>query len=75
MNHSMEQVRKQFVLYAALAIFILLTVLLTVINGLNFTMAADDADRITMTLSENRGAFNRMDNPPPDAVPSDGTAA
>ncbi|MBQ6207889.1 MAG: hypothetical protein IJK52_12515 [Oscillospiraceae bacterium] len=38
--NSMEQVRKRFVLFAALSIFALLAALLCVINGVNFTMAA-----------------------------------
>ena len=40
-----------------LAIFALLAVLLGVINGANFTMASEDADHITLMLSENQGIF------------------
>jgi len=53
----MNKVRKQFILYAALAIFVLLAVLLSVINGINFTMAASDADQITAMLSSGNGMF------------------
>ena len=53
----MNRARKQFVLYALLAIFALLTVLLGIINGANFTMASEDADHITLMLSENQGMF------------------
>ncbi len=70
--NSMEQVRKRFVLFAALSIFALLAALLCVINGVNFTMAAADADEITLALAERKGAFDRT-QPPPDAgqTPSD----
>ena len=53
----MNRVRKQFILTAMLAIFVLLTVLLTVINGVNFTMASEDADKLTEMLSGSRGSF------------------
>ena len=36
----------------------LLTTILSVINIINFTMAADDADRITQTLANEHGMFN-----------------
>ena len=70
--NSMQQVRKRFVLFAALSIFALLAALLCVINGVNFTMAAADADEITLALAERKGAFDRT-QPPPDAgqTPSD----
>ena len=53
----MNRARKRFVLYAMLAIFTLLAVLLGVINGANFTMASEDADHITLMLAENQGLF------------------
>ncbi len=43
----MKKVRKQFVICAMAAVFTLLTVLLFIINGVNFTMLAEDADQIT----------------------------
>ena len=64
--NSMEKVRKRFVLFAALSIFALLAALLCVINGVNFTMAAADADEITLTLANRNGAF-RGGRTPPDA--------
>ena len=48
----MNNVRKKFILYALLSVFVLLTVLLAVINGVNFTLAAQDADEITLRLGE-----------------------
>ena len=53
----MNKARKKFVRYAMLAIFTLLVVLLGIINGVNFTMASEDADHITQMLSESQGAF------------------
>ena len=70
--NSMEQVRKRFVLFAALSIFALLAALLCVINGVNFTMAAADADEITLTLANRKGAFERT-QPPPDAGQTSGS--
>ena len=55
----MKQAVKRFILFAMLAIFVLLTVLLGVINGTNFTMAAEDADRITEMISMQDGALLR----------------
>ena len=54
----MEQVRKRFVLFAALSIFALLAALLCIINGVNFTMAAADADEITLKLANRNGVFD-----------------
>ena len=54
----MKQVRRKFVLYAMLAVFVLLLTILAIINGTNFTMAAADADAITAMLAENEGKFN-----------------
>ena len=62
--NSMEKVRKRFVLFAALSIFALLAALLCVINGVNFTMAAADADEITLTLANRNGAFRGARTPP-----------
>lgn len=53
----MNKVRRKFVIYAMAAIFVLLTGLLVVINGVNFTMVAQDADRITETIAKEKGRF------------------
>ena len=53
----MNKARKRFVGFALLALFAVLGMLQGIINGINFTMAADDADRITQMLAEGRGAF------------------
>lgn len=55
---KMNEVIKKFVRYAMLSVFALLTVLLSIINGINFTMAGEDADRITKRLSERNGVFS-----------------
>ncbi len=63
MNHNhMDQVRKRFVLLAALSVFVLLAVLLSIINGVNFTMAAVDADEITRKLELKQGVFERPES-------------
>jgi len=59
----MNKVRKKFLWYAMLAIFALLTVLLSIINGVNFTMASNDADMITQMLCEKHGYFPENNNP------------
>ena len=53
----MNKAGKRFVLYALASVFVMLVVLLGIINGINFTMASEDADRITQTLSEGQGRF------------------
>lgn len=60
----MNKAEKKFRLYALLVIFVLLTVLLSVINGVNFTMAADDADQITQMIADRRGSFERNEKAP-----------
>jgi len=42
-----------------IAVFVLLTVLLSVINGINFTMVAADADRVTETIAGGKGSFEK----------------
>ena len=62
----MNKAEKQFRLLAILVIFVLLTTLLAVINGVNFTMVASDADMLTQTLADRQGSFERKDNAPAD---------
>lgn len=59
----MKKARKKFVLYAMLSIFVLLTVLLSVINMIVFEMAAHDADDITMMLARGKGNFMTQERP------------
>ena len=58
----MKKIRKKFIIYAEAVVFILLTVLLSVINILNFSMAAEDADRVTERLSRSHGMIFRNDS-------------
>lgn len=53
----MNKVRKKFVIYASVALFVILAVLLSVINIIGFTMAAQDADRVTMMIASDNGKF------------------
>ena len=54
----MNEVRKKFILSAMIALTVLLTVLLAIINGINFTMVARDADRVTERIASDRGDFS-----------------
>ncbi|MBR5427566.1 MAG: HAMP domain-containing histidine kinase [Clostridia bacterium] len=66
----MNKVRRKFVLWAAAAIFILLAILLSVINGISFTMAANDADRLTQSIAdEGGGLFTDNMNDPQQGYP------
>ncbi|MBQ1660501.1 MAG: HAMP domain-containing histidine kinase [Clostridia bacterium] len=56
----MNKARKKFIFYAELAIFVLLTVLLSVINVINFSMVSDDADHLTEMISNNHGTMKKM---------------
>ena len=58
----MNKAEKKFRLYAVSVIGILLTVLLAVINGVSFTMAAADADNITQTIAGRKGSFERKED-------------
>ena len=53
----MNKAKNKLVLLAVLVVFVLLTLLVGIINGINFTMAAEDADAITQSLSQHRGSF------------------
>ena len=55
----MNKAEKKFRLYAILVIFVLLTSLLSVINGVSFTMASQDADQITQMIARRQGSFER----------------
>ncbi len=59
----MNKVRRKFVVLATVAVFVVLTALLTVINGINFTMVAEDADRVTEMISSGAGRFPNVNMP------------
>ena len=63
----MNKAEKKFRVYSILVIFVLLTVLLTVINGVNFTMAAGDADRLTQMIADRQGSLERRESVPDEA--------
>ncbi|MBQ5969853.1 MAG: HAMP domain-containing histidine kinase [Clostridia bacterium] len=60
----MRKVRKKFILFAMLSIFVLLTALLGILNGISFTRTAEDADRVTQMLCDGHGSFDQ--SPPPE---------
>lgn len=53
----MNKAKNKLIRYAVIVVFILLTVLIGVINIINFTMAANDADTITLALANQNGSF------------------
>ncbi len=59
----MNKVRKKFIIYAMAAVFVLLTALLAVINVINFSAVADDADRITASIVRAGGELGRDEAP------------
>ena len=63
----MKRAKKMFVIYAMAAIFVLLTLLLSIINGVNYTMAAQDADELTQMITDGRGRFGGRPEDPPQA--------
>ena len=67
----MNKAAKKFHLYAMVSLFLLLSALLAVINGINFTMAANDADRVTGMLANEQGRFR---SGVPAETPADGSA-
>ena len=58
----MNKARKKFILLSELVMLLLLSVLLTVINVISFTMAAEDADMVTQRIALRHGSF---ENKPP----------
>ena len=62
----MNKARKKFVWYAEFVVFVLLAILLSVINAVNFTMAAEDADMITKMIASEHGSFNTDKTPGQD---------
>ena len=62
----MNKARKRFVLFAMVCVFVLLAVLLGIINGVNFTMASEDADRVTQMLADQSGRFAQNASLPED---------
>ena len=55
----MNKARKKFIINAECAMFILLTLLLSIINIVNFTMVSEDADHLTGIIAEKNGSFGR----------------
>ncbi len=67
----MNKAQQKFRLYAILVMFALTTALLAVINGMNFTMAASDADEITQRLADRYGVIDRAGSLPGDGQQGD----
>ncbi len=67
----MNKAIRKFVISAEGAVFVLLAVLLSVINVVNFAMASDDADMITKRLAGVHGMFE-TDRPKDEGAPPAG---
>ena len=53
----MNKTQKKFILYAVLAVFVLLAVLLGILNAVSFTKAAEDADHVTQQIADGQGVL------------------
>lgn len=68
----MNKTQKKFILYAVLAVFVLLAVLLGILNAVSFTKASEDADHVTQQIADGRGVLGPREegsapaNQPPD---------
>ena len=67
----MNKAVRKFAVTAEFAVFILLAVLLSVINVVNFAMASDDADMITQRIAEGNGILGR-DKKPDNKIKNNG---
>ena len=55
----LKKAKNQFVIYAMCSIFVLLSVLISVINVINFTMAGEDADQLTQMIEDGHGTMKK----------------
>ena len=62
----MSKARKKFLLASMIALFVLLTVLLAIINVINLSKAAEDADMITKIIAEGKGSLRERREAPPE---------
>lgn len=67
----MNKARNRFILLTELSIVLLLSLLLTVINVVNFTMAADDADFLTEHIAQRHGTLDKSQTEPKSSKPSE----
>ena len=63
----MKKAKKMFIVYAMAAVFVMLTLMVGIINGVSYTMAAQDADEITRMISEGKSGFGKRPNDTMDA--------
>ena len=68
----MNKARKKFILFSELAVLLLLSLLMMSINVLSFTMAAEDADRVTERIARMNGSFEGTQNFPDESPRPDG---
>ncbi len=54
----MNSVRKRFIIFTMLSALIVITVMMLVINFINYNNVDSFADTVTQTLADNGGSFN-----------------
>lgn len=69
----MNKARIKFILLTEFVMILLLSVLLTTINVISFTMVADDADMLTQRIALRHGSLEEK-APPADEMPQDTTS-
>ena len=55
----MKKVRNRFLMFAMIAVTVLLSAVLVLINLLNYSMVTEDADMVTKMISSEGGAFGK----------------
>ena len=55
----MNKARKRLILFATISVFALLSILLLIINGVNFTVVSEDGDHITGIIAQNNGILQQ----------------
>ena len=58
-----KKLRFHFILNSLLSVFALLFVILGTINVVNYSLVANDADKVTQIIADNGGAFKEMEPP------------
>ena len=59
-----NKLRKKFIIYTIVSLFILLFITLFIINFSNFSIVSDEADRVTEMIQSGKGSFNEKDMAP-----------
>ena len=55
-----NKLRRKFIIYSSLSVFILLFIVFLTVNITNFTMVANDADKVTEMIASSQGSFDEQ---------------